>query len=282
MHQEQAGETCEDDQWLVLALQEELNRTNEEVLALTLDLDARSAQLERANRDLEAFAYSVSHDLRSPLRHLSGYLGVLGQALGPALEGDAAWCFGRMEAACAEMEQMIAALLDFSRLGRKAVEFRAVPLDPMLAELADSFRAELQERRVTWELAPLPTVRGDAELLRLVFRNLLDNAVKYTARRDPAVIQVGPVPAEAGEVVVCVRDNGAGFDPAQAGRLFGVFQRLHRQDEFPGTGIGLANVQRIMQRLGGRVWAEAEPERGAAFFLAFPTAAAAPDTARDL
>jgi light-regulated signal transduction histidine kinase (bacteriophytochrome) len=264
------GKASQDPAALIQALQEEMQRTNEEVLALTLDLDARSAQLERANQELEAFAYSVSHDLRAPLRHLSGYLGYLSEALGPALEGDAAHCYDRIVAACESMDRMIAALMEFSRLGRRPLTLRPVSLDRVLAELVDAYRSELTERQVAWLVEPLPVVHGDSELLRTVFRNLLDNAVKFTGRRAQAVIQVGCAPAPPGEIALYVRDNGAGFDPAEADKLFGVFQRLHPQDEFSGTGIGLARVQRIMQRHGGRIWAEAQPDQGATFYLAFP------------
>jgi light-regulated signal transduction histidine kinase (bacteriophytochrome) len=270
MNQDSAGSLCQDPQALLRELRAELNRTNEEVLALTMDLDARSAQLERANQELEAFAYTVSHDLRAPLRHLAGYLGHLGKTLGPALEGDAEHCFQRTRAACEEMEGLIGALLEFSRLGRKPLALRPVELDRLVLGLVEEYRIELGGRQVAWKLDPLPVVNGDEDLLRTVFRNLLDNALKFTGRRAEAVVQVGRGPAEPGESAVFVRDNGAGFDPAHAGKLFGVFQRLHRQDEFAGTGIGLANVQRIMQRHGGRAWAEAGVDQGAAFHLVFP------------
>jgi light-regulated signal transduction histidine kinase (bacteriophytochrome) len=276
---------------LVGLLQTELARTKEEVLALTLELDHRvetrmqeiqrlsrtleqrvldrTSQLEAVNKELETFAYSVSHDLRAPLRHVDGFLDLLAEHLGASLDGEAAHFFVRIKTATQQMNQLISALLHFSSLGRQALVLRPLDLQELVAGVVDGFADETQGRQVSWTLDPLPAIHGDANLIRTVFQNLLSNAVKFTGRRDQALIHIGCVPGNDGEMVVFVQDNGAGFDPAYSQKLFGVFQRLHRQDEFEGTGIGLANVQRIVQRHGGRVWAEGRLEQGATFFVAF-------------
>jgi light-regulated signal transduction histidine kinase (bacteriophytochrome) len=276
---------------LIGLLQTELTRTKQEVLELTMELDSRvgtrmqeiqrlslnleqrvierTSQLEAVNKELETFAYSVSHDLRAPLRHVDGFLDLLAEHLGASLEGEAAHFFVRIKAATHQMGQLISALLHFSGLSRQALVIRPLDLQELVAGLVDGFTGETQGRRVSWTLDPLPAIHGDASLIRTVFQNLLGNAVKFTGRQEAAVIHIGCVPGAPGETVVFVRDNGAGFDPAYAGKLFGIFQRLHRQDEFEGTGIGLANVQRIVQRHGGRVWAEGRLGEGATFFVGF-------------
>jgi light-regulated signal transduction histidine kinase (bacteriophytochrome) len=282
--------TCDSE--LIAQLQAELARRDEEILALTQERDARvearvqeilklsqdlerrvidrTSQLEAVNKELETFAYSVSHDLRAPLRHVDGFLDLLADHLGDSLDGEAAHYFVRIKAATQQMGQLISALLHFSSLSRQALVLRPLDLQELVASVVEGFGEETRGRRVSWTVDPLPVIHGDANLIRTVFQNLLGNAVKFTGRREQALIHIGCVPSAPSETVVFVRDNGAGFDPAYAQKLFGVFQRLHRQDEFEGTGIGLANVQRIIQRHGGRVWAESRPEEGATFFLAFP------------
>jgi len=279
---------------LIAQLQAELARTNQEVLLLTLDLEdrveartqeirqlnrtleqrvaERTAQLQQVNRELETFAYSVSHDLRAPLRHVDGFLDLLAEHLGTSLEGEAAHYFVRIKAATQHMGLLISAILHFSSLGRQALVLRPLDLGALVAGVVEGLQDQLQHRQVIWSIDPLPVIQGDASLIRTVFENLLGNAVKFTARRPQARIYVGCAEGKDGEVIVFVRDNGAGFDPAYAHKLFGVFQRLHRQDEFEGTGIGLAGVQRILQRHGGKVWAEGRPDLGATFFVAFPVA----------
>jgi PAS domain S-box-containing protein len=225
---------------------------------------------ESANGELEAFAYSVSHDLRAPLRHIAGFVELLEAHALPALDDTARGHLSRIAAAARRMSVLIDDLLSFSRMGRAGM--RRDPVD--LGNLAEEVRREALHgvasgRRIVWVIDRLPVVRGDRAMLRVVLTNLFSNAVKYSAPRPEARIEVSARQAD-GETVVCVRDNGVGFDPRFASKLFGVFQRLHRSDEFEGTGIGLASVRRIITRHGGRTWAESAPDRGAAFSFSLP------------
>lgn len=233
----------------------------------------RTRELALANEELESFSTSVSHDLRAPLRHISGYCGMLASHVGAGLDESGRRYLGHIDEAAQRMRQLIDDLLDFSRAARGAVREREVDLTSLVRDVQATFAADTVARALTWELAPLPTVRGDASLLRVVFANLLGNAVKYTRPSAAPRITVAPVaPAHPGEVVVCVRDNGAGFDMRSAHKLFSVFSRLHGEEEFEGTGVGLATVRRIVVRHGGRVWAEGQPGAGAAFFVGLPPA----------
>lgn len=234
----------------------------------------RTAALAQANEELEAFSYSVSHDLRAPLRHISGYSGLLARHTGATLDETGRRHLHNIDDATRRMSQLIDDLLEFSRVARAAQSERTVDLDALLREVQVTFSAETAARGIVWELAPLPSVKGDFSMLRVVFTNLLSNAVKYTRRCREARIAVMPVAsAPTGEAVICVRDNGAGFDMEGAARLFRVFSRLHGEEEFEGTGIGLATVHRVVTRHGGRIWAESRPEEGAAFFVALRAAA---------
>lgn len=234
----------------------------------------RTAELARTNEELEAFSYSVSHDLRAPLRHIAGFSGLLAKQAAGTLDEKARRYLDNIDDAARRMNQLIDDLLEFSRVARGTQSERPVDLDALVRAVQGSFAAETAARGIVWELAPLPCVQGDASLLRVAFTNLLSNAVKYTRRCAVARITVAPVAAAVtGEAVVCVRDNGAGFDMASAAKLFRVFSRLHGEDEFEGTGVGLATVQRVVTRHGGRVWAEGTPGNGAAFFVALPAAA---------
>lgn len=233
-------------------------------------LQKANADLAAANRELEAFAYSVSHDLRAPLRHAQGFADLLVRGGGELPEEKATAYLRRISDAAARMGRLIDGLLTFSRLGRTEIAAAPVRLGQLVNEARQELQAETGGRPVVWKVAHLPEVYGDAGLLRQVVLNLLANALKYTRTRPRAEIEVGALPGENGEAVVFVRDNGVGFDMQYADKLFGVFQRLHRADEFEGTGIGLANVQRIVHRHGGRVWAEATVGAGATFFFALP------------
>jgi light-regulated signal transduction histidine kinase (bacteriophytochrome) len=235
----------------------------------------RTASLEAANRELEAFSYSVSHDLRAPLRHVSGFTSLLEQSAGPALGPEARGHLQTIRDAAARMGQLIDDLLGFSRIGRAPLDQRPVDLNQLVREARQEVIDATGANHVTWNIHPLPAAHGDPSLLRLVLTNLLSNAVKYSARQPAARIDVGTAPGAKGEVVVYVRDNGEGFDMRYAHRLFGVFQRLHSAEQFEGTGIGLANVRRIVERHGGRAWAEAIEGQGATFYVALP---AAPET----
>jgi signal transduction histidine kinase len=227
-------------------------------------------ELVALNRELEAFSYSVSHDLRAPLRHVSGFAALLTDTAAASLNADAKRLLKTIVDAAGRMGCLIDDLLGFSRIGRTPLSRSRVDLDGLLQEARAEITAEHRDHPIVWRVNGLPTVSGDPALLRLVLVNLLSNAAKYSATRSPAEIEVGTVPSDADEAVLFVRDNGVGFDMQYGHKLFGVFQRLHSADEFEGTGIGLANVKRIVHRHGGRVWAESAVDRGATFFVALP------------
>ena len=231
---------------------------------------ARTAELEVSNRELEAFSYSVSHDLRAPLRHIDGFADLLRRQSLSALDDKSRRYVETISESAKGMGVLIDDLLSFSRMGRSEMQQMTVSLDELVAEVRAALGPEVADREMVWNVSPLPTVLGDPAMLRLVLMNLLGNAVKYTRGRTPARITVGAT-AEEHELVLFVRDNGAGFDMAYQDKLFGVFQRLHSSEEFEGTGIGLANVRRIIERHHGRVWAEGEVGQGATFFMALPS-----------
>lgn len=244
----------------------------EEIARLNSDLRRRAAELEVANRELEAFSYSVSHDLRAPVRHIGGFAAMLGRHAGSTFDDEARRYLATISDSATRMGQLIDDLLLFSRISRAELNRRPVDLTSLARDVRQRLETEARGRVIHWQIDPLPVVIGDASLLRQVLENLLSNAVKYTRGRPEARIHIGPAASPAaGEVAVCVRDNGTGFDMRYAHKLFVVFSRLHRDDEFEGTGVGLANVQRIVQRHGGRCWAESRPpEPGAAFYFSLP------------
>ncbi len=242
----------------------------QQVKELNRQLEGKVAQISDVNRELEAFSYSVSHDLRAPLRHIAGFTGKLKRHLEQHLDETAAHYLDVIGTSATRMAQLIDDLLVFSRLGRGALRLQAVDMQSLVDEARALAQSEAGERTIEWTIDPLPIVIGDENMLRTVWQNLIGNAVKYTGRREVAQIAVAVERDRDGEYVFTVADNGAGFNMEYAGKLFGVFQRLHRASEFPGNGIGLANVRRIVARHGGRVWAEAEPERGASFHFSLP------------
>jgi light-regulated signal transduction histidine kinase (bacteriophytochrome) len=227
----------------------------------------RTARLEAANKELEAFSYSVSHDLRAPLRHIHGYVEMLQRVTEGQLSDKARHYLKTITEASEEMGQLIDDLLTFSRVGRAEIRGTSIPLDELLQDVIRSLEMATRNRSIVWEIAPLPPVLGDLALLKQVLTNLVDNALKYSRTRDTARIAIGCAGEEAGRAVLFVRDNGVGFDMQYAHKLFGVFQRLHRAEEFEGTGIGLATVRRIIARHGGRVWAEGALDKGATFYF---------------
>jgi PAS domain S-box-containing protein len=226
----------------------------------------RTAQLEEANRELEAFTYSVSHDLRAPLRHMSGFTKILVEDFGPSLPADAQRYLQRIEQGALRMGLLVDELLNLTHVGRQSLAVQVTGLGSIVKEVQSLLGPEAEGRKVEWKIGDLPFVECDPTLVRLVFQNLIGNALKYSRPRSPAVIEIGQMEKD-GQPVIFVRDNGVGFSMKYADKLFGVFQRLHRPEDFEGTGVGLATVQRIIQKHGGRVWTEAELDKGATFYF---------------
>jgi light-regulated signal transduction histidine kinase (bacteriophytochrome) len=247
---------------------EEIRRLNQELEQRVVN---RTAQLEEANKELEAFAYSVSHDLRAPLRHINGFLGMLEESLTTDLDDNSRHYMDVIKNATQKMGTLIDDLLSFSRMGRDEMFNLPVNLDVLAQEVIQELEPETGGRDIRWEISPLSKVMGDRAMLHLVLTNLISNALKFTRPRQEAKIEIGCRLDSKSEVTIFVRDNGVGFDMNYADKLFNVFQRLHREDEFEGTGIGLANVRRIISRHGGRTWAEGEVDGGATFYFSLPT-----------
>ncbi len=227
----------------------------------------RTAQLEIANTELSAFSYSVSHDLRAPLRHISGFSRILINDFGPGMAAEARGHLLRIEEAVIRMGHLVDGMLSLATLGRQPLKLRRTDLNTIVDQLVSLLQPECEGRDVQWRIAPLPALDCDRVLVGQVFQNLLGNALKYSRGRPSTVIEVGSTQQPGQPAVIFVRDNGAGFNMKYAGRLFEVFQRMHPESEFEGTGVGLATVHRIIQKHGGSIWAEAEPEQGATFYF---------------
>ncbi len=234
------------------------------------ELRRQGELLQAANKELEAFSYSVSHDLRAPLRHIDGYAALLSKTAGASLNEKAQRYLQTISDSAKQMGQLIDDLLVFSRMGRQEMLRSTVNLNQLVKTVIHDLRLDLQGKAISWTIGSLPDVPGDPAMLRQVFTNLIANAVKFTGTKPEPHIEIGAMQQTAGEVTLYVRDNGVGFDMQYVNKLFGVFQRLHRNDEFEGTGIGLANVRRIIHRHGGRTWAEGAPDRGATFYVSLP------------
>ena len=251
-----------------------------ELLRLKEDLEKRvrerTSELEAANKEMEAFSYSVAHDLRAPLRHIDAYAQVLkgdfAQALNPEMEK----YLDRISNSSRNLGRLVDDLLNLAKVGRQDVVRQRTNLRMVVDEVIEELKEDIRERQIEWRIGDLPHVQADSGLVKQVLANLLSNAVKYSRTRTPAIIEIGVQPqsrareqsaSEAGETVFFVRDNGVGFNMKYSHKLFGVFQRLHRPEDFEGTGIGLATTARIVQKHGGRIWAEAEPDKGATFYF---------------
>jgi signal transduction histidine kinase len=236
------------------------------------DLLAARDHLQAANKELESFAYSVSHDLRAPLRHTAGYAELLRRHASSVLDEKSLRFLDTIQESSARMGVLIDDLLAFSRIGRAETNKTVVRLDQLVDEVVAELRQDVSGREITWKIARLPACYGDRAMLRVALVNLISNAVKFTRTRRPAEIEIGCIDGGRNDVELFVKDNGAGFDMQYQNKLFGVFQRLHLAEEFEGTGIGLATVQRIIQRHGGTVRAEGAVDRGATFYVSLPKA----------
>jgi signal transduction histidine kinase len=242
-------------------------RAEQELLKARDDLEKRSAELAASNKELEAFAYSVSHDLRAPLRHMAGFSELLQKNSAKVLDEKSKRYVGVILESARKMGALIDDLLSFSRIGRAETNKTVVNLGQLVEEALAEVRRDVGDRKIVWSVDKLPAAYGDRAMLRLALVNLISNAVKFTRMRTPAEIQIGQAPTTDDQIVVFVRDNGVGFDMKYVGKLFGVFQRLHSTESFEGTGIGLATVQRIAHRHGGSAWGEGAVGQGATFYL---------------
>jgi signal transduction histidine kinase len=267
-------------------LQDELEQRKhreDEIRILNHELAKRAAELEASNKELESFAYSVSHDLRAPLRHVVGYSELLQRQASSALDDKSRRYMQTILESAKRMGNLIDDLLGFSRIGRAETKKAAVNLEQLVSEVVAELRQETRGRDIDWKIGALPVCYGDRSMLKIVLVNLVSNAVKFTRLRSRAEIQIGCVDRKENQVEVFVRDNGAGFDMQYVNKLFGVFQRLHRSEEFEGTGIGLATAQRIIHRHGGQMRAEGAVDQGATFYFSLPkTQDAAERTANTL
>jgi len=259
-----------------------------EILRLKEDLEQRvlrrTAELESTNKELDAFSYSISHDLRAPLRHILAYVEFLKETTHNPQ--DAALYLDKISMSATRMEHLIEDLLTFSRVARTEIRHAPVNLRSLVRSVQHELEEDIQGRQVEWKIGELPTVEADESTLRQVFVNLISNAVKYSRSRSPAIIEIGSNRGDR-EVVCYVRDNGIGFDMHFSQKLFGLFQRLHADKNYPGTGVGLAIVRRIIRRHGGRVWADGAVGKGATFYFTIPdqpepATAAASDPSQDV
>jgi PAS domain S-box-containing protein len=248
----------------------ERKRTEEAIRKLNEDLEKRTVELASINKELEAFAYSISHDLRAPLRHMAGYAELLQKHAASILDEKSRRYMTMILEAAKRMGDLIDDLLAFSRIGRAETQKTIVSLEQLVKEALSEVQQETDGRKIDWRIGALPNLYGDRSMLRLALVNLVSNAVKFSRKRPQAEIEIGCTDGKQEEIVVFIKDNGVGFDMKYVNKLFGVFQRLHRTEEFEGTGIGLATVQRIIHRHGGRIWAEGLVDKGATFYFSVP------------
>jgi PAS domain S-box-containing protein len=245
----------------------------EEIRRMNVDLEhrveARTAQLTAANQELEAFTYSVAHDLRAPLRHIDAFSRILSEDFASSLPPEARRYLETIRNGSRNMSQLVDDLLNLARVGRQELRRKPIPLGGLVKEVVADLKRETEGRQIEWHIRQLPTLECDPGLMKQVFANLLSNAVKYTRPRQQTVIEVGSANAN-GSTAIFVRDNGVGFNMKYVDKLFGVFQRLHRAEEFEGTGVGLATVDRILRKHGGSIWAEGGVNQGATFYFTVP------------
>jgi light-regulated signal transduction histidine kinase (bacteriophytochrome) len=234
--------------------------------ALEKRVQERTAELTAANQELEAFTYSVAHDLRAPLRHIDAFSKIIVDEFSDNLTPEVRHYLENIRKGSRNMSRLVDDLLNLARVGRQELKREWVPLSPLVDEVIAELKSETAHRKVEWSIAPLPAVESDPVLMKQVFANLLSNAIKYTRPRQQARIEIGQRWIDH-QNVIYVRDNGVGFSMKYADKLFGVFQRLHRADEFEGTGVGLATVDRVVRKHGGRIWAESEVDKGATFYF---------------
>lgn len=232
-------------------------------------VEERTIKLNEAVRDLEAFTYSVSHDLRAPIRHIDGFLRLMYAKI-PNPEEQISTYYNKIGAAIQRMSVMIDSLLTFSRLGRKELNITMVDLMPLVNEIIDQFKPDIEKREVIWVISSLPKIKCDSSLIKFVLENLISNAIKYTSKKEKAIIEIGSSIKSDNEYELYIKDNGVGFDMAYSNKLFGVFQRLHSPDDFEGVGIGLANVKQIIEKHKGSIRAEGKVNEGATFFITIP------------
>jgi len=235
-------------------------------------LEQRTAELRDARKDLDDFSYSVSHDLRAPLRHVAGYAKIVEEDYGSRLDPQCLHYLDSIQQSAQKMSALLDDLTKLSRISRQELSPQAVKLDDLVRDIVRELDQKVPQRKIEWKIATLPLVEGDLGMLKQVFFNLLSNAVKFTRSRAHAVIEAGVV--EDGKGTMFVRDNGVGFDMKYADKLFTIFQRLHPQQEFEGRGAGLAVVKRILAKHGGRIWAEAATDQGATFYFTLNSQAA--------
>jgi light-regulated signal transduction histidine kinase (bacteriophytochrome) len=277
MNREELMEALKKAEETIRSLQNELKETNRGVIALNLELEQRVEEQEKAEvalqeamKELESFSYSVSHDLRAPLRAIDGFANILFEEYNNVLDDEGKRLLSVIIKNVNSMGQLIDDLLAFSRLSRQQIQRIEIDVRALVQEVIDDLMASESVRRIEWEVDTLPAMIGDRSMIRQVYVNLLSNALKFTRKRDVARIEVGSRES-GGEIVYYISDNGAGFDMQYQEKLFGVFQRLHSEKEFEGTGVGLANVRRIVHRHGGRIWAEGRVGEGATFYFTIST-----------
>ncbi|MCT7952354.1 ATP-binding protein [Ancylothrix sp. C2] len=247
-----------------------LSEIQKKYIKLEERLQECRAQVEAGNQELNQFSYSISHDVRTPLRYINTFIDLLEKQINPATLDQTSREYLQIIADSAKQaDSLLKDLLQFSRLGRAELRFTTIDMEQLVQEVLSAFQLDIQDRTINWQIEPLPEVEGDPAMLRVVLHNLISNAVKYTRTRQPAKITLGSI-KQAQQIIFYIKDNGVGFDMQYVDKLFGIFSRLHLQEQFEGAGVGLANVRRIVHRHGGKTWAEGKLDVGATFYFSLP------------